>query len=258
MVGAGRGVRDAQRAIDAVAVLKGWVTIFIIAVMAGLTEVCRAEAAEEGHTAAELALPVDLLTAMLIASRGASTDLTQKTVLAEKILLFGVLLFSVCHFLLAIDQASKVRLLALVALVERASMVRELLWFAKVGICWILETLIIQNTLLLSILEGQSLDLLFQAKERAKNCCYRLRDASDLDLLLAARTRHESKGDTESCPFVLEQLHYAIRVEDVPAGQFRARFFSKLLSVADGAKLCLIDSLEVVTRGFSAISLQAW
>ena len=99
---------------------------------------------------------------------------------------------------------------------------------------------------------------MFQAKERAKNCRDRLRDASDLDLLLAAWTRHESKGDTESCPFVLEQLHNAIRVENVPTGQFRARFFAKLLGVADGAKLSLINSLEVITRGFSAISLQAW
>lgn len=76
--------------------------------------------------------------------------------------------------------------------------------------------------------------------------------------MLAARARHESEGDTESCPFVHEQLHDAIRVENVPAGQSRARLFAKLLCVADGAKLSLIDSLEVMTGGFSAIFLQAW
>ena len=163
IVSAGRGVRNTQRAIDAVAVFEGWVHILIVAVVAGFTEVCRAEATEEGHTAAKLTLPVDLLTAMLIAFSGARTNLTQKAVLAEKILFLGVLLFSVCHFLLAIDQASEVGLLALVALVERAPMVRELLWFAEVGISWVLKTRFIQNTLLLSILEGHSLDFELQA-----------------------------------------------------------------------------------------------
>ena len=74
--------------------------------------------------------------------------------------------------------------------------------------------------------------------------------------MLAAWARHESEGDSQTSPFVFEELHYTVRVENVTTRQTRARFFTELLSVADGTKLILIDTPdEMTTRGFSAAFL---
>ena len=102
--------------------------------MTRLTKVGRAKAAEEGNTAAELPLPVNLLNTVLFATGLSCTDLLQKTALAQKILFFGFLLLGVGHLLLTVNQATKVGLLAGMALVERASVIRKFLWSAKVGI----------------------------------------------------------------------------------------------------------------------------
>ena len=134
MIGIRWGVWNAQRAINSIAVLQRRVTVFIISIVAGLTKVCCAEAAEEGYTTTKLALPINLLAAMLLAFSRTGTDLAQEAVLAEKILLFRVLLLSISHLLLTVNQTSKVRLLALEALVERASVVRKLLWAAEIRI----------------------------------------------------------------------------------------------------------------------------
>ena len=57
--------------------------------MALLAEVVGAKAAEEGHAAAELAFPVDLLHPMLLALGLSSTYLLQQAGLAEEILFLG-------------------------------------------------------------------------------------------------------------------------------------------------------------------------
>ena len=61
-----RWMGNAKRAIDAVAVFQRHFFL-IVCVMATLAHVVRAKAAEESEAAAELALPVDLLGAMLLA-----------------------------------------------------------------------------------------------------------------------------------------------------------------------------------------------
>ena len=162
-------VWNAQRTVNTVAIFH-WLVLACVGIVAGFTEVCRAKAAVNGDTATELALPVDLRAAMLLARSGASTDLAQNATLAEKILLFRVLLptFSVCHLLLAVDQASEVRLLALMALVEGASVVREFLRFAEVGIARRGQALVSEKTLLLRIIECLFLNELLQGQKRAK------------------------------------------------------------------------------------------
>ena len=106
-----------------------------------------------------------------------------------------LLLLCVCHLLLAVDQTTEVGLLATIALVEGASMIRELLRSAEVRIGFRSQALIVQKTLLLSVVEGLPLHLLFQADKRAELLRYGLRDTLELNLLLAAGAGHESEGD---------------------------------------------------------------
>ena len=135
-------------------------------------------------------------------------------------------------------------------------MVRELLRSAEVRIGLRSQALIVQKTLLLSVVEGLPLDLLFQTDKRAELLRYGLRDTLELNLLLATGAGHESKGDPQRGPLVPKQLHHAIGVENVPARQSGARLSSKLLSVADGAELILVDSIKV-TDSFSAVFIEA-
>ena len=124
---------NAKRAVDAIAVLNRYIhLVSIVLIMALLAEVVGAKAAEEGHAAAELAFPVDLLHPMLLALGLSSTYLLQQAGLAEEVLFLGRLFLSVCHLLPTVDQSTKVGLLAIVALVEGAPVVRKLLWPAKV------------------------------------------------------------------------------------------------------------------------------
>ena len=124
---------DAKRAINTVAVLHGLV-VTSVRVMALLAEVVRAKAAVDGHAAAELALPVDLRRSVLGTPGHASSDPLEQTVLAKEVLLSGLLSLSVSHLLFAVDKAAEVGLLAIVALIEGAPVIRELLRFAKVGV----------------------------------------------------------------------------------------------------------------------------
>ena len=87
-------------------------------------------AGEEGNRTTVHALPVDLCITVLVAIGCSCTNFLQKTVLATEILLRGLALFRVSHLLLAVNQATKVRFLTLVALINGAAMVSELLWLS--------------------------------------------------------------------------------------------------------------------------------
>lgn len=89
-----------------------------VILMAGVAEVCRAEAVVESDRAAELAFPVNLSLAMLFTVSLASTELLKEAVLADEVFLLGLVLFHVHHLLFAVDQATEVGLLAGVALVD--------------------------------------------------------------------------------------------------------------------------------------------
>ena len=98
--------------------------------MAVIAVVHISTAAEEGNRTTEHALPVDLCIAVLVAIGCSSTNFFQKTVLATEILLRGLTLSHVSKLLLAVYQATKVRFLTLVALINGAAMVSELLWLS--------------------------------------------------------------------------------------------------------------------------------
>ena len=125
-------MRNAKRAVDAIAVLNRYVhLVSLILIVALLAEIVGAKAAEEGHAAAELAFPVNLGLAMLFANGLSCSDFLQKTVLATEILLRDLALSHVSKLLLAVYQATKVRFLTLVALINGAAMVSELLWLSE-------------------------------------------------------------------------------------------------------------------------------
>ena len=74
-----------------------------------------------------------------------------------------------------------------------------------------------------------------------------------LDLLLAAGARHESEGDLEGVPLVLEELVDAAGMEDMSAAKLHTGLLAKLAGVADSAELaCILEGILV------AALLQAW
>jgi len=80
---AGRGVRDAERAVNSVAVLERRVARAIVLVVARIAHVMGAEAAEECSGTAVLALPVDLRSTVRLTLSLASADLLKEAVLAQ-------------------------------------------------------------------------------------------------------------------------------------------------------------------------------
>ena len=67
---------------------------------------------------------------MLVAIGCSSTNFLQKTVLTTEIFLRGLALFRISHLLLTVNQATKVRFLTFVALINGAAMISKLLWLS--------------------------------------------------------------------------------------------------------------------------------
>ena len=111
-------MRNSKRTIDAVAVFKRRIQRAVVFFVAREAHVMGSKAAVKGSRAAVHAFPVDLDCSMLRAFSLTSADLLQKTFLAKKIFLLGCLLFLICHLLLTVNQTSKVRLFAAMALVN--------------------------------------------------------------------------------------------------------------------------------------------
>ena len=61
--------------------------------------------------------------------------------------------------------------------------------------------------------------------------------------MLAVWAGHKSESNPQRGPLVLQQLHDAIRVEDVAAGELGAVLSAQLLGVADCAQFFLILTL---------------
>jgi hypothetical protein len=116
----GRWMCNAEWTVDSITVLQ-WHDTKIVAAMARIAHVVRPEATEERYGAAIHALPVDLDVTVGGASGRSSTNVLQEAVLTQKVLLLLSFLGFLGHFLLAIDEAAKVGLLALVALIESAA-----------------------------------------------------------------------------------------------------------------------------------------
>ena len=103
---------------------------------------------------------------MFFASCLTGSHFLEDTVLAEKIFFLGLKLLSI--LLLTVNEATEEGLLASVALVERAAAVGKFLRFTVVDVIRIDESLVIENTLSLSVQESIFLYFLFQRKERTE------------------------------------------------------------------------------------------
>ena len=141
------------------------------------------------------------------------------------------------------------------ALVERAATVGEFLRLVVIDVTRSGESLIIENTLSLSVQEGLFLNFLFERNERTELTGNRLGEAHNINLLLAARAAHEGESYSEGSPFVLEKLNHTVCVENMTTRELRACFSSKLISVANCAQLLLVDILKV-TGSFCAVSME--
>ena len=177
------------------------------------------KAMERCSAAAEHALPVNLCFAVFIANFFTGTYLLKNAILAQEILGLGLTLLNSVHLLFAVDEATEVRLLAPMALIEGASVVRELLRLTEVNVLTVGKALVTENSLLLGINQGFLLDHPLETKEGSQLGSDGLRQSLQLDLLLAARARHESESNAEGCPLVLEELHHTVGVKNVAAGQ---------------------------------------
>ena len=189
---------------------------------------------------------------MFLASSLAGSHFFEDTSLAKKIFLLCIKLL--CILLLTVDKATEVRLLATMALVERAATVGEFLRLAVIDVILSNESLIIKNALSLGVQEGLFLNFLFERKEGTELTGDRLGQAHNIDLLFAARAAHEGESNSEGRPFVLEKLNHTVSVEYMATRELGACFSSKLTSVANCAQLLLVDILKV-TGSFCAVNM---
>ena len=88
--------------------------------------------------------------------------------MAEKVLFLGLSLLSISHFLFTVNKATEVRLLASIALVERAAMIGELLRLTKVNITFCSQPFIAENPLLLCVFKRLTFDPLLETYKRTE------------------------------------------------------------------------------------------
>lgn len=121
--------------------------------MATMAIVAISLAEENREVAAVHAFPVNLSFAMLLTGCLTCTDRPQRAVSAPQVFFGGFLIVSIdCCSLLAVDEATEVGLLALMALIEGAAMHGVLQRLAKEGISFVVNSAIGQDALELSIL----------------------------------------------------------------------------------------------------------
>ena len=161
-------MRDTERAIYTIAVFErrfpAHIPLVIVAVDA---HVVRSKAVVSGLSAAEHALPVNLLTTVFLTCCLTSANVFEQAALAKQVFRLGPVLFSVIHFLLTIDETPKVRLLAPVTLVKGASVHGILLRFLVIKVANIFKAFILKDTLILRINQRLILDSFLESEQGA-------------------------------------------------------------------------------------------
>ena len=192
-------MRNAKRAIDAMAVLDRRVAVVVlehVVIMAVVAHEMSAEAVEQCRAAAVHALPVDLCFPVNITDCLTSADRLKDTILADKILGLGLVPLGIVHLLFAVNQASEIGLLAVVALVEGATMVGKFLRLLVIYVVNVVQASIVENSLVFSMSQCLRLNSLFEPEKRSELGSNWLRDSLKLNFLLAAGARHEGKIDS--------------------------------------------------------------
>ena len=158
---------DSQRAAITWTLLDFGVAIGVdILIMTGKAHIVVTSTVEECSVAAIDALPVNLIGTVLVTLFSAYSHFLQKAVLAQEMLLLGLILLLLgSHQNFAVNQTAKVRTLAPMALVERAMVVRVSLRIAKVDVAFLKDALVFQKTLLFAIDQGQFFDFFLEAHQ---------------------------------------------------------------------------------------------
>ena len=183
-----------------------------------LAEVGCSEAEVKSLSAALVALPGDVLVAMLRAVVLTSTNLLDMASFADEILLRGGL--SSLQVALAVDLTTVVRLTAAMALVESTLLHYELCRCLSVPFA-------------AGIFDGAHIDQIFLGGDFCRkflNLSLEVEDLFDFSLdgwavvqlrdgCLAGGAGHELKRDAESAPPVLQEIFNAISMEDVTASE---------------------------------------
>lgn len=126
--------------------------------------------------------------------------------MAEKILGLRLVPLSIVHLLLTVDETAEVRLLAIVALVEGASVISKLLRLLIVNVMLVGKTLILKDAFVFGAIQSLLFDNLLETEERAKFLLNWLRQSLELDLLLAAWAREEAESDSKGGPLMLQKV----------------------------------------------------
>ena len=228
----GRWVRHSKWAINTATVINLTSTEVIMVILTVVSVI----AAEQGLTAAEHALPSDVLVSMLWAVELATANLLDCASTAEQIFLFCVL----CELQVAltVGQSTEVGLRALAALIEGSLSVQIFVFLAKPLAFWVFNWPGIDLTLLEGFL-SKHFNFLFKLKQWLDVLVQLWVVGQFFEWLLAGRARHEIEAYSQCAPFVLEQVSYTLGVVHVIARQLDARVRSKLACETDVAKVIL-------------------
>ena len=158
--------------------------------MTPIAEKCCSKAVEEGHAAAKLTFPVNVLRAVLRACIRANTHLLHQTRLAYHIFL-PICIFDI-HLRCAVLQASKVWLVALVAHVEDHFVVDKAHWVIVVEFTGCRYSWIIEQVLLFGDFHGFYLQLGLKLRQ-LEDLFVNFIDMISLDRLFAFGTVHEGE-----------------------------------------------------------------
>ena len=129
---------DAKRAVDTATILQSRIACTIVFVMAAIAHRVSSEASEKSHIATIHAFPVYVIFAVYSAIVKTISHINSETVLAHEVFFLCISLGCISSFLLAVDESSKVRFFASMALIEGAAMISKFLWLPIIGILRIL------------------------------------------------------------------------------------------------------------------------
>jgi len=140
--------------------------------------------------------------------------------------------------LLAIDETTEVRFLAIVALVVGASVESVFEFLTLIEIAWSINASILKDALSLSLLNSQPLDLGLDFHQWSESLSNRFA-VEYVNWSLAGRAAHESEAHSQSWMSVLEQLDEAVDVECVATTKPSARSLAKLIRIANTTEFIL-------------------
>ena len=216
--------------------------------MAILAKVVRT-APEESLRAAKVALPRNVLVAVLLAVELASANLFDGTSLAQELILARRL--RKLQVPLTVRQAAIKRQLAPEALVE-GTLCQDILFRLVVEAVTFLTDWLHVDLAFGLVFLGERQDPIFDLQKLAQ-IGIELRALLEApDWRFAGRARHEVKRDAQGAPPVAEQVAHALGVENVPAPELDSRIGTQFTREANVAQVVLCSTNVLLTARLEA------